>query len=439
MHSPVSTAPAPNPEPEPPALRRAQVALFACASGASVANVYFAQPLLESLAADFGIRHGAAGGVIAATQAGCALALLLVVPLGDRHARRPLMLWQAGALLVALLTVAAAQTLPMLLAGMLALGLLGTAMTQGLIAYAAASAAAAERGRVVGAAQAGVVIGLLLARVLAGAIADLAGWRGVYAVSAALTLILLLWLRRALPALPAPARPPGYAALLRSMLHMLARERVLQIRGGIALLMFASFSMFWTALVLPLSAGPHAYSHAAIGAFGLVGVIGALAAARAGRWADRGWAQRSSSLMLALLLTSWLPLALGTHSLPALILGIVALDMAGQAIHVINQSLIFRGDAQAHSRRVAGYMLFYAIGSGLGAIAATATYAQAGWLGVCVLGAATSAAALLFWAATLRWMPTEHVGQQGATAQPHPGRRVGSDPAAARPGASGAP
>ncbi|WP_241093916.1 MFS transporter [Xanthomonas bonasiae] len=253
MRSPVPTVPNPQPEPEPPALRRAQVALFACASGASVANVYFAQPLLDALAAEFGIGQGAAGGVIAATQAGCALALLLVVPLGDRHARRPLMLWQAGALLAALLAVAAAPTLPALLAGMLAVGLLGTAMTQGLIAYAAASAAPAERGRVVGAAQAGVVIGLLLARVLAGVIADLAGWRGVYAASAALTLLLLLWLRHALPALPAPRRPPGHAALLRSMLHMLAHERVLQIRGGIALLMFASFSVFWTALVLPLA------------------------------------------------------------------------------------------------------------------------------------------------------------------------------------------
>ena len=45
-------------------------------------------------------------------------------------------------------------------------------------------------------------------------------------------------------------------------------------------------------------------------------------------------------------------------------------------------------------------MLFYAVGSGLGSIAATAVYARAGWLGVCVLGAGISVAALLFWAAT---------------------------------------
>ncbi|MNR58976.1 hypothetical protein D3C85_1801200 [compost metagenome] len=46
-------------------------------------------------------------------------------------------------------------------------------------------------------------------------------------------------------------------------------------------------------------------------------------------------------------------------------------------------------------------MMFYAVGSGLGSIASTAVYARTGWLGVCVLGAAISLAALLFWAATV--------------------------------------
>ena len=50
-------------------------------------------------------------------------------------------------------------------------------------------------------------------------------------------------------------------------------------------------------------------------------------------------------------------------------------------------------------------MLFYAVGSGLGAIGTTAPYAWAGWHGVCVLGAAVSLLALAFWAFTLRSMP----------------------------------
>lgn len=61
---------------------RSMVWLFATASGLSVANVYYAQPLLDALAGDFGISPAAVGGVVTATQIGCALALLFVVPPG---------------------------------------------------------------------------------------------------------------------------------------------------------------------------------------------------------------------------------------------------------------------------------------------------------------------------------------------------------------------
>lgn len=127
---------------------RSMVALFAGASGLSVANVYYAQPLLDSLETDFAINRAAIGGVISATQIGCALALLLLVPLGDRVDRRRLMLVQAIALIVALVGVSLGTSSVILLAGMLAIGLLGTAMTQGLIAYAATAAMPAEHGRV---------------------------------------------------------------------------------------------------------------------------------------------------------------------------------------------------------------------------------------------------------------------------------------------------
>ncbi|MDC8757466.1 MFS transporter [Janthinobacterium sp. hw3] len=381
------------------------VLLFAAACGLSVANVYYAQPLLDTLAAEFGFGAAAAGLVITATQAGCALALLLLVPLGDMLERRRLTLAQLLLLCAALLAVGLAGSAAALLAGMLAVGLLGTAMTQGLIGYAASAAAPAERGRVVGAAQSGVVVGLLLARALAGAVADAAGWRAVYFASAALALLMLAVLWRVLPAQAPPPSRLGYARLLASMAALLARERTLQIRGVLALLLFAAFSIFWSALVFPLSAPPYAYSHTAIGAFGLVGALGALGAARAGRLADRGRGQWTSGAALLLMLAAWLPLGFARQSLWALLAGIVALDLAGQAIHVTNQSMILRAHGDAHSRLVGCYMLFYALGSGAGALAATAVHAAAGWTGVCLLGAAVNLAALLFWRLTLRHMP----------------------------------
>ena len=245
------------------------------------------------------------------------------------------------------------------------------------------------------------MIGLLLARTLSGALADLWGWRAVYLMSAALSALLAVALALGLPRRRLPSAGMGYGALLRSMYTLVLTEPVLRVRGMIALLMFAAVSVFWTALVLPLSAPPHALSHTAIGAFGLVGVAGVLMAARAGRLADGGQGQRTTGAGLVLLCLSWIPLALLDWSLWALALGVLLLDVALQALHVTNQAMIFSIGAQAHSRLVGAYMLFYAAGSGLGAIAATTVYAHAGWPGVCALGAGFSAAALLFWLATL--------------------------------------
>ncbi|MEI2558759.1 MFS transporter [Acinetobacter pittii] len=379
---------------------RGVILLFAIASGASVANVYYAQPLLDILASDFNVSHAAIGGVVTATQIGCALALIFLVPLGDLVNRRRLMALQLLALISALLVVGFAHSTIILLVGMLAVGLLGTAMTQGLIAYAASAAAPHEQGHVVGTAQSGVFIGLLLARVFSGGISDIAGWRGVYFCAAIIMLMIAFPLWKRLPHLNIQPSAMRYPQLLASMLNLLRKEKVLQVRGVLALLMFASFNIFWSALVLPLSAPPYNFSHTVIGSFGLVGVIGALAAARAGYWADRGYAQRTSLAALLILLIAWAPLSLMSYSLWPLVIGIVLLDLGGQALHVTNQSMIFRTRPEAHSRLVGLYMLFYAVGSGLGAISTTATYAYAGWFGVCALGAGVSLLALLFWRMT---------------------------------------
>jgi predicted MFS family arabinose efflux permease len=329
------------------------------------------------------------------------MALLLLVPLGDLVNRKRLIGAQLILLAVALTMTGIADSPLMLMIGMVGVGMLGTAMTQGLIAYAAALAHESERGRVVGAAQSGVVIGLLIARCFAGLITDLLGWRSVYLISGLLTIVMLIVLRIALPVPRVNPVKMSYAELLRSMVTLLASERVLQVRGTIGLLMFGAFSTFWSALVLPLSAPPFAMSHTQIGAFGLVGAIGALAAARAGRLADRGLGQWTTGAALVCLLVSWIPIGFMQHSMLALIAGIVLLDMGGQAVHVINQSMIFRLRPEAQSRLVGCYMLFYSAGSGLGAATSTYVFARTGWTGVCALGFAFSMAAFLLWAVTL--------------------------------------
>ncbi|SFF16996.1 Predicted arabinose efflux permease, MFS family [Paenibacillus catalpae] len=382
-------------------LSRNVALLFAIACGMAVANIYYAQPLLDAISNEFGITHSSVGIVITITQICYALGLLLLVPLGDLLNRRWLIAGQMLISVLALIVVGTAPVSMVLFIGIAVVGLLAV-VTQTLVAFAATLAAPAERGRAVGVVTSGIVIGILLARTFAGVLTDLAGWRSVYLVSAGLTLIMACVLFRVLPHDDHKRESLSYLQLLRSLLTLFAQERILLIRGALALMIFAAFSILWTSLVLPLSTPPISLSHTAIGAFGLAGVAGALAAARAGRLADRGLGQKTTGLALILLLISWLPISYTHHSLLALIVGIVLLDLAVQAVHVTNQSMILTLRPEARSRLTAGYMIFYSIGSATGSIASTSIYVYSGWNGVCLLGAIVSALALLFWALTHR-------------------------------------
>jgi predicted MFS family arabinose efflux permease len=372
--------------------------LFAIAAGVSVANIYCAQPLLDVLARDFGFARSSAGSVIAVTQIGYAAGLVFIVPLGDLLNRRRLILSQLCLSAIALALVSCARTKELLLAGLFFVGLLAV-VVQVLVAFAAGLAPAEKRGTAVGAVTSGVVLGILLARIVAGFLSDAGGWRVVYQTSALLTLLVTGGLFAVLPDEKTELRG-SYAQLLRSTFALYRTTPILRVRATIALLLFAAFGTLWSSLVLPLSEPPHPLSQTAIGLFGLAGVAGAVAAGRAGHLADRGRGQWTTGIALGVLLVSWTCIACLHRSFLILIVGIVLLDFAVQAVHVTNQSMIFLARPEARSRLVAAYMVFYSIGSGAGALAATGTYATFHWAGVCLLGAGFSLAALAVWALT---------------------------------------
>ncbi|GAB0166569.1 MFS transporter [Lysinibacillus sp. CTST325] len=385
-----------------PSMSRTVTLLFATACGMSVANIYFAQPLLDQLSNEFNIDHSTIGIVITITQIFYGLGLLLLVPLGDLLNQRRLIIGQMLLSTTALLIVSTASFSVVLFTGMGLVGLLAV-VTQTLVAFAATMASPTERGRVVGIVTSGIVIGILLARTFAGLLTDLAGWRSVYLVSAALMLVMVCMFLKVLPKVEREVKSLPYHQLIKSVFTLFIQERTLRIRSVLAMLIFADFSILWTSLVLPLSAPPLALSHSVIGAFGLVGVAGALAAAQAGKLADRGFGQRTTGIALVLLLISWLFINYLEQSLLALIVGIVMLDLAVQAVHVTNQTMILPLRTEARSRLTAGYMMYYSIGSAGGSIASTQIYAHFGWGGVSFLGALISAIALIFWVTTKRF------------------------------------
>lgn len=379
-----------------PGLSPSLTLLFSVTCALAVANVYFAQPLLDSMARSLNVASSMIGVVVTATQVGYALGLLFIVPLGDLVNRKRLILTQVLLSAVALAAVGAAQQWLALLGAMIMMGLLAV-VVQVLVAYAAVLATPSQRGQAVGTVTSGIVLGILLARFTSGLIADMAGWRAVYFVSSGLMLTIAAVLWKVAPFTAPPKHQDTYLALMRSLFKLFITERTLRVRGLLSLLIFAAFSVLWTSMVLPLSAPPLSLSHTAIGLFGLAGVAGALAASRAGRWADQGLGQRVTGISLGLLTLSWLPITFAQTSLIALVCGVVLLDFAVQAVHVTNQSLIFAARPDAQSRMVGAYMCFYSVGSALGAAAATQVYALWGWMAVSLLGALISATALILW------------------------------------------
>ena len=373
--------------------------LISLACGLAVANVYYAQPLLDVIGAEFQINRGAMGLVITITQIGYGVGLFLVVPLGDLLDRRRLIVGQSLLSVGALLAVALAPSAAVFLSAMGVVGVLAV-VAQILVAFAASLAHPKERGRIVGIVTSGIILGILLARTISGTLADAFGWRSVYVVSAIATMVIAVLMFKTLPVESQIPNPVAYHRLIGSVFALFVDETVLRVRGVLALLSFAAVTALWTPMVLPLSAPPYSLSHTSIGLFGLAGAVGAMGAASAGSMADRGHAQRTTGVALALMLASWLPIVLLRYSLWGLIVGVIAIDFGLQSVHVANQSLIYRVRPEAQSRLTAGYMICYSIGCALGSILSTLTYARAGWNGVCVLGGALSASALLFWALT---------------------------------------
>ncbi|PRB02501.1 MFS transporter [Microbacterium sp. MYb64] len=373
--------------------------LLAVVCGVAVATIYVAQPVLAQIGRDLGVPEPQVGWIVAAGQVGYLVGLAVLVPLGDMRDRRRLIGMQLLLAAAGTLMAAFSPTWWMLLVSLAVTGLFAV-VVQTTVAFAADLSSPAERGRTLGTVTSGVILGILGARVLAGVVADLWGWRSVYVGLTLLLLALSLLVLRRLPADQRSHRET-YRGVLTS-LGRLFREPLFVSRGLIAFFLFASFGTLWSGLALPLSDDPWQLAPAQIGAFGVAGLVGALGAMRAGRWADAGRADLVTGVSLALLAVSWLASAQAPWSLLLVIVGVIVLDFAVQAAHVSNQSLLTAAYPHQTSSVIGGYMIFYSLGSALGATATTAIYAAAGWSGSAVLGAAFALGGLLTWVLSRR-------------------------------------
>ncbi|WP_139810179.1 MFS transporter [Sphingomonas azotifigens] len=363
---------------------------MAAAAGIAAANIYYNQPLLGIIERD--LPGQPAGLVPTATQLGYAAGLFLLVPLGDLHERKRLIVLQFLVLAAALVAAALAPNAWALIAASLLVGGAAT-VAQQIVPFAAHLADPARRGATVGTVMAGLLCGILLSRTLSGFVGTHAGWREMFWLGVPLALGTAAAMAWALPR-SEPEADLGYGALLRSLVHLWGEFGALRLAAITQSLLFAGFTTFWTILALYLQSPQFRLGADVAGLFGVVGAAGILGAPLAGRIADK----RGPKLVVlagALLATaSWAIFGLWAH-LAALVIGVVLLDFAVQSALVSNQHIVYalRPEARARLNTVLMGLMF--LGGAGGSAAATLAWEARGWSGVALLGGGVSLIAAL--------------------------------------------
>ncbi|MCU1760930.1 MFS transporter [Pseudomonas sp. 14P_8.1_Bac3] len=374
-------------------MTRGLVLLFAFCCGAIVANIYYAQPIISLIAPDIGMSNGSASFIVSLTQIGYALGLFFLVPLADLVENRRLMITTIVITIFSLIAAGLAKQPSVFLVVSALIGF-SSVSVQMLIPLAAHLAPEESRGRVVGGIMGGLLLGILLARPLSSLVADHFGWRAVFIAAATLMLIISIVIAMTMPKWQ-PAHRATYGQLLRSLGQLFCHEPVLRQRALYQGLMFAAFSLFWTAVPLVLSR-EFGLTQSQIALFSLVGAIGAVAAPISGRLADAGHTRRASQLAMVLGAVSFLPAFINPfYGVIGLAVTGVALDFAVQMNMVLGQRAVYALGTANRGRLNALYMISIFIGGAIGSSVASSLYEHFSWLAIAAVGSGLSLLTLI--------------------------------------------
>jgi predicted MFS family arabinose efflux permease len=378
----------------------------------TVANLYYAQPLLVAIGGALHVSQGSASLLVTVGQFGYAAGLLFIVPAGDIMRRRPLLTGLLACCAVGLAGAALAPNLAALAAAV-ALFSLTSVVVQMLVPYAATLATDDQRSQVIGTLMGGLLIGILLSRTFSGLVAGIGGWRLVYALATVAMAVTALTLRLVLPDHPRQLSI-SYGSQMRGVLAVARAEPVLRWRALLAACGFGTFTAFWTTATFLLASPLYGFSQIDIGLFALVGAAGATTSLLGGRVLDRrpqlrlpltGWAfalLALSYVFIGLGGTVFAGTGLGWISLALLIFGVLLMDACVQGAHVINQSVIYDLLPSARSRITTVYITTMFAGGALGSAAGSQAYIRWGWTGATLVAAAFPVLGLACWLATRR-------------------------------------
>lgn len=371
--------------------------VLALGAGFSVAAIYYAQPLLPLMGSDLHLTINGMGLVPTLTQAGYALGILFLLPLGDRYDRRRLILAKCTALALLLLACSLTTTLSALLVVSLLLGMAAT-MAQDIVPAAAILAPEGKQGKTVGTVMTGLLLGILLSRTVSGFVGAAFGWRIMFQLAAVSIAFIgtLMWF--VLPRFTIHSTL-SYPQLMKSMAHLWQRYPALRRAAFAQGFLSIAFSAFWSTLAVMLLE-KYQLGSAVAGTFGIAGAAGALAAPLAGGLADKVGAEKVTQLGAALVSASFalmfvLPLVSVHAQLVVIALAAIGFDLGLQSSLVAHQNLVYGLEPQARGRLNALLFTVVFIGMALGSVLGSKVYTTAGWAGVVALATLTGLIALV--------------------------------------------
>lgn len=376
---------------------RGMVFALALGAGSAVASIYYNQPILQMVGSELGLGAGTTGLIPTVTQAGYALGILFLLPLGDRYDRRTLIVLKSIFLSVMLLLGSLSPSLNTMLLTSLMIGITAT-MAQDIVPAAAILAPKHEQGKTIGAVMTGLLLGILLSRTVSGLIAEYFGWRVVLQLAAIEILVIGFALRKILPTFKTHA-VMSYPKLLQSLFHLWRDHPALRHASIAQALLAIAFSAIWSSLSLVLHQRYQLGSDIA-GMFGLLGAVGALLARYAGSLSDRHGPALITKLGATVLILSFGLMSASVLSsseviqLGLLAIGTIGFDLGVQASLVSHQSIVYRIVPEARSRLNSIFFTVMFVGMASGSVLGTQLYDAAGFLALMAIGIVAGIASL---------------------------------------------
>ncbi|KAJ7203591.1 MFS DHA1 protein [Mycena pura] len=309
-------------------------------------------------------------------QAGYAVGLLLLSPLGDLLRRRSLVLLLI--LISGSLTIGLAITNSLVVFEVLSfLTAIVSVTPQVLLPLTADLAPANRRATFISFILAGLLTGVLLARVLSGIIAQYSSYRNIYWMGASGQFFLLIVLYLVTPDVPVKNGDISYFQILKTMAKFAVTEPAL-IQGSIILFCSSAiFAGFWVTMTFLLNGSPYHYTTLVIGLFGLVGMVGISLAPVVGRLVDGLVPWMATFVAISLAISSQIIQTFGGEiNVAAVIIATIVLDIAVQATQVSLTTAIFSIAPEARSRLNAVLVLS---GQVMGTAVGTKLYVEGGY------------------------------------------------------------